>query len=77
MIRKRTWEEAARLTNASAWMIAAGCAISLALSGAALYAGGIQAVWGTDCAIAAMRAVTMLTTAGLIWDLWQRRGEDT
>ena len=73
MSRNRIWEEAARMADGSAWAIAAGCLLSLALAGAAFCAGRADAAWGAACAMAAIRAVTLATAGGLMWDLWRRR----
>ena len=74
MEKTSIWNRIDQLGEGPARLILAGCAVSLALSGAALTppTGGM----GLDLAMAAMRAVTLSACAGLGWDLWRRQTRD-
>ena len=74
MEKTSIWNRIDQLGKGPARLILAGCAVSLALSAAALSApagGG-----GLDLAVAAVRAVTFSVCAGLGWDLWRRQTQD-
>ena len=68
------WNRIDQLGEGPARLILAGCAVSLALSGAALTAPADG--MGLDLAVAAVRAVTLSVCAGLGWDLWHQQMRD-